>query len=72
MTTTSSDTAPARAAASAKGAARREKILRGVIAIIGRDGYHQQSLRELAKRWRWRRSTSSTTLRAARICCAAS
>ena len=49
MTTTSSDTAPARAAASAKGAARREKILRGVIAIIGRDGYHQQSLRELAK-----------------------
>ncbi|MCJ1960200.1 TetR/AcrR family transcriptional regulator [Novosphingobium mangrovi (ex Hu et al. 2023)] len=49
MTTTSPDTAPARTAASAKGAARREKILRGVIAIIARDGYRQQSLRELAK-----------------------
>lgn len=36
-------------AESEKGRARREMILRGVIEILTRDGYRQQSLRELAK-----------------------
>ncbi|MBS7671179.1 TetR/AcrR family transcriptional regulator [Croceicoccus gelatinilyticus] len=34
---------------SEKGRARRELILRGVIDILAREGYRQQSLRELAK-----------------------
>lgn len=49
MTRIPPESGPARAVASAKGTARREKILRDVIAILARDGYRQQSLREIAK-----------------------